>query len=67
MRKEEHKLIIPPNVDLLFEDDCKGCDMAEPVVLKSGSRYRIQCGIVEICKRAKAQAASKRTKEFPYV
>ena len=62
-----NKIILPPNVDLLFEDDCKGCDMAEPVIIESGSRYRIQCGIVEMCKRAKAQATSKRTKEYPYV
>lgn len=67
MEREESKLIIPPNIDLIFEDDCQGCTLAEPVVIESGGMYRIGCNIVNICKRAKTQAAQKRTKEFPYV
>lgn len=67
MRKEEHKLIIPPNIDLLFEDDCIDCSLCEPVVIKDGTRYRIACNIEAICKKAKGMAAQKRTKEYPYV
>lgn len=67
IKREENRLIIPPNIDLIFEDDCMDCPLCEPVVIESDKRYRIGCNIVAICKKAKSMATQKRTKEFPYV
>ena len=62
----EMDIVIPDNIEVVFEHYCRGCDKCEPAIIE-GQKYRLICINTQICSKARSIAATEKAKEFPFV
>lgn len=74
MKVKVNEIVIPDNVEVVFEHYCLDCDKCEPVIIESrlstdGTEkeiYRVSCNNVQICQKARAIAATEKAREYPF-
>ena len=68
-------IIVPDNVEIVFEYYCKGCDRCDPEIItdeaswsvRQAVEHRIRCKNTEVCANSRSMAASESAKEYPFV
>lgn len=63
-------MLIPKNVEIMFESYCGECDMCEPVCLtflKNDKPYqRITCNNTAICVKVREIVAKEKARDYPF-
>lgn len=67
-------IIIPVNVEIVFEHFCSDCDKCEPVIIEGilsadgveKTIQRIRCNNTQICQKVRTIAATEKAKEYPF-
>lgn len=64
-------IIIPANMEIVFEHFCRGCEIAEPVIIDQligeAIVHRVICNNSQICRKVRTIAATEKAKEYPFV
>lgn len=68
-------IIIPDNVEVVFEHYCKNCEDAEPVIVdreitENGNTsvvHRVTCNNTQICQKVRTIVATEKSKGYPFV
>lgn len=65
------EMIIPVNVEIVFEHFCRDCTICEPVIIKHvfGDKeiQRVTCNNTQICQKVRTVAATEKAKEYPFI
>lgn len=75
MKVKNSDLVIPDNIEIVFEHYCSECDKCEPVIItsriKTGEETeeinRVTCNNTQICRKVRTIAATEKAKEYPFV
>jgi hypothetical protein len=75
MKIQKNELVIPDNVEVVFEHYCVDCDKSEPVIIDSeiseGDKiwtvHRVTCNNTQICQKVRTIAATEKAKGYPFV
>lgn len=71
---KSNEIIIPENMEIVFEHFCNDCDQCEPEIktLKTVTdaqitdKYRVVCVNSAVCLKARSIAATEKSKEYPF-
>lgn len=61
---------LPKNVEIVFEDYCKDCDICEPVIIERRTDEvinRVTCNNTAICRKVRTIAATEKARMYPFV
>lgn len=75
MKIQKNELVIPDNVEVIFEHYCVDCDKCEPVIIdseiseeeRSWVVHRMTCNNTQICQKVRTIAATEKAKGYPFV
>ncbi len=60
-------IVIPANIEIVFEHFCRDCEVAEPVIIdqeiEEKVKYRVICNNSQICRKARTMVATEKAKE----
>ena len=68
-------IVVPENVEIVFEHFCKNCEICEPVVIthevfsgneKQAVINRISCNNTQICQKVRSISATEKAKDYPF-
>lgn len=68
-------MVIPNNVDIVFEHYCEDCLKCETVIIdrtvtedgKTVTMQRVTCDNLQICQEARTIAATEKTRDYPFI